>query len=104
LDPDSIEALNNLAWLLATSPEPALRNGPRAVQLAERACGLSKLPSLLGTLAAAYAEAGRFSDATRAAEQACARATQAGDAGTAARNGELLEFYRAGKPYREELK
>jgi hypothetical protein len=101
LDPNSIEALNNLAWLLATSPEPELRNGPRAVQLAEHACALSRLPSLLGTLAAAYAEAGRFSDATQAAEQASVRATEAGDPGTAARNRELLEFYRAGKAYHE---
>src|SRR5581483_11843316 len=92
LDPNSIEALNNMAWLMATSPETEIRNGPRAVQLAEHACALdSKLPFLLGTLAAAYAEAGRFSDAIHAAEQACARATKAGAPGTAARNRELLE-------------
>lgn len=105
LDPDSLEALNNLAWLLSTCPEPETRNGSRAVQLAERGCALthSKAPFMLGTLAAAYAEAGRFGDAVLAGEQAAARATDLGDLALAARNRELVELYRARKPYREEL-
>jgi len=102
-DPDSTEALNNLAWLLATSPQPDLRDGPRAVQLAERACTLSddKHAVMIGTLAAAYAEAGRFDDALAAAEKACAVAGAAGESATVARNRELMRLYRAGKPYRE---
>jgi tetratricopeptide (TPR) repeat protein len=103
LDPKSIEALNNLAWLLSTNPDPHTRNGSRAVQLAEQACGITEFraPFLLGTLAAAYAEAGRFGDAVLTGEQACARAGEAGDLATAAKNKELLEFYRANRPYRE---
>ena len=62
LEPDSIEGLNNLAWLLATCNDATIRDGARAVQLAEHACVLTdhKQGFLLGTLAAAYAEAGRF--------------------------------------------
>ncbi|HYA79178.1 MAG TPA: tetratricopeptide repeat protein, partial [Candidatus Nitrosopolaris sp.] len=65
LDPDSLSALNNLAWLLATAPEAALRDGHEAVRLAEHACQLTgyKEALLIGTLAAAYAEAGRYDDA-----------------------------------------
>jgi len=79
LAPDSIEALNNLAWILATNPDPQLRDGPRAVRLAEHAGTITgyKLPFVLGTLAAAYAEAGRFNEAIGSAEQACARAGEA---------------------------
>jgi tetratricopeptide (TPR) repeat protein len=104
IDPTSIEGLNNLAWLLATSPDPGVRDGARAVQLAERACSLtgSKVPVFLGTLAAAYAEAGRFGEAIATAERACAFATEAGDTATAAKNQELLGIYRANRPYRDQ--
>jgi len=62
LKPDSVEALNNLAWLLATSADDSLRNGAEAVRAAERACRITGYKEVvpLGTLAAAYAEAGRF--------------------------------------------
>jgi tetratricopeptide (TPR) repeat protein len=103
LDPDSIEALNNLAWLLATRPEPDLRDGPRAVELARRACVISSFSQavMIGTLAAAYAEAGKFADAIATAERASALATQTGFPEVAAKNAELLQLYRNGKPYRE---
>jgi tetratricopeptide (TPR) repeat protein len=102
LKPDLVEALNNLAWILASHPSDALRNGTEAVRLAERACELSERrePVLLGTLAAAYAEAGRFSDAVKTAEKARDLATAAGLKDVAAKNSELLELYRAGKPCR----
>jgi Flp pilus assembly protein TadD len=102
LKPDLVEALNNLAWILAAHPTDALRNGTEAVRLAERACELSERrePVLLGTLAAAYAEAGRFSDAVKTAEKARDLATAAGLKDVAAKNSELLELYRAGKPCR----
>jgi uncharacterized protein HemY len=103
LDPNSIEGLNNLAWLLSTSPEASVRDGGRAVTLAERGCSLTefKMPVLLGTLGAAYAEAGRFAEAIAAAERACAAASQAGDTATASKNQELLGLYRANRAYRE---
>lgn len=96
-------ALNNLAWILATYPDPEVRNGAEAVNLAERACKLTdyKQPIVVGTLAAAYAEVGRFADAIATAEKArvLAEAEQADD--LVAKNVKLLELYRAGKPYRD---
>ncbi len=103
-DPKCLSALNNLAWLLATDPDAQIRNGPRAVQLAERACQLTewKAAFLMGTLAAAYAEAGRFADAAAMAERArdLARADKQED--IARKNEQLLQLYRAGRPFREE--
>ncbi len=65
-------ALRNLAWVLATCPEAALRDGPRAVALARRAAAQSggADPLALLTLSAAYAEAGQWAEAMAAAEQA----------------------------------
>jgi Flp pilus assembly protein TadD len=72
IQPDDAYALNNLAWVLATCPEASARNGSKAVELAQQAEQLSKRsnPSILGTLAAAYAEAGRFPEATTTAQRA----------------------------------
>jgi protein O-mannosyl-transferase len=103
IKPDAVEALNNLAWALATSHDSEVRNGAEAVRLAERACELTRYETimLVGTLAAAYAEAGRFADAVTAAEQACALASKANDSALLGKNQELLQLYRAGRPYHE---
>jgi tetratricopeptide (TPR) repeat protein len=100
---DLPEALNNLAWLLATSSDSSLRDGAEAVRLAQRACQLSgnNEPSMLGTLAAAYAEAGRFPAAVETAEKAIRLAKASGNTGFVAAYQQLLELYRAGKPHRE---
>lgn len=104
--PASPELHNNLAWLLATHPDATIRNSVRAVQLAEQACRLTenRQAFFLGTLAAAYAEAGRFAEAVATAQRAIELATAAGQTQVAARNAELLELYRAGKPYHEPAK
>jgi tetratricopeptide (TPR) repeat protein len=101
--PAFTNALNNFAWLLATDKDAQVRNGQQAIQLAERACSLTewKQPLLLGTLAAGYAEAGRFADAVKTAEQALSLARAAADKDVARRNEDLLELYRQGKPFRE---
>ena len=103
IDPDSTEALNNLAWLLAANSDPAIRDGARAVEYGERACRLTdyKQTTMVGTLAAAYAEAGRFPEAVATAEKACALAAAANDHTLLEKNLQLLELYRAGKPYHE---
>jgi Tfp pilus assembly protein PilF len=103
LQPDSPEVLNNLGWLLATQRDPALRDGAEAVRLAERACALTgrSQPLLLGTLAAAYAEARRFDEAVRTGEEAARLAEAAGQTDLARKNQELVASYRAGKPYHE---
>jgi protein O-mannosyl-transferase len=103
LNPDFTPALNNLAWLLATLPNPALRDGAEAVRLAEQACGMgpARQASLISTLAAAYAEAGRFDDAIRTAREAVELAEAAGGRGLVERNSRLLESYQAHRPWRE---
>jgi tetratricopeptide (TPR) repeat protein len=70
--PESILALNNLAWILSASPDGKIRNGNRAVELAKKAVELSGGNNLLflRTLAAAYAEAGRFPEALSTAQRA----------------------------------
>jgi hypothetical protein len=67
--PSSTEVMNDLAWALATSPEENLRNGSRALKLAQeadKATGGSN-PYILDTLAAAYAETGNYSEAIKRA-------------------------------------
>jgi protein O-mannosyl-transferase len=100
------EPLNNLAWLLATGDRAEPRDGELAVRLAERACNLTdhKVTIMVGTLAAAYAQAGRFTEAVAAAEKACALADQNGEPVLLEKNQQLLQLYRAGKPYHEPQK
>jgi 4-amino-4-deoxy-L-arabinose transferase-like glycosyltransferase len=95
--------LNNLAWTLATSKDTHIRNGERAVQLAELACDLThySLTFMVGTLAAAYAEAGRFDDAIATAQKACALASEAGEPDLLKKNQELLALYLKHQPYHE---
>lgn len=71
LEPGRLPVLGNLAWLLATCPDKAARNGAEAVALAEKAAELSHRsdPILLDGLGAAFAEAGRFEEAIRAGER-----------------------------------
>ena len=71
-------------------------NAERAVACAKRACELTRheVPILVGTLAAAYAEAGRFDDAIATAQRAHALASAQGNAELAQRNLALLELYR----------
>jgi len=77
-DPNSLPLLNQTAWVLATCPDASVRNGPEAVELAERAVKVSPGPDpgLLDVLAAAYAEVGRFLEAVQIAHRALDLATQ----------------------------
>jgi protein O-mannosyl-transferase len=102
LKPEFDAALNNLAMFRATCKQPEFRNGHEAVQLAEAACRLSGRhnPSFLGTLAAAYAEAGRFADAVKTMEEALALAKASGANDLVPIQTQMLQQFRAGKPYR----
>jgi tetratricopeptide (TPR) repeat protein len=106
LQPDLPEALDRLAWIAATDPRPELRNGPEAVNMAQRACELTehKLAQYLATLAAAYAEAGQSAEAASAAETAGKLAASAGQKEMAAKCGNLLDAVKSGKPWRETPK
>ena len=103
LRPDWPEVLNNLAWLLATHPNAQARDGARAVPLAERACQLTGSTNLwlLSTLAAAYAEAGRYVEAGSAQQRVCDLAAAQGHTNVVERFQHRLELYRSGQPYHE---
>jgi tetratricopeptide (TPR) repeat protein len=103
LRPDWAAMYNNLAWLLATTADEQLRDGERAVKLAERACELTeyKQAGALDTLGAAYACAGRYDEAAEAAEKGVKLAREAGQAQLAEDIGKHLALYKDGKPYRE---
>jgi Flp pilus assembly protein TadD len=105
LNANALNVLNNLAWLLATCPEGRLRDGAQAVQYAERACELTHegAASLVGTLAAAYAEAGRYDEAVTAAEKACGLAVAAGEKDLLERTQRQLALYRTRQSYHEAV-
>lgn len=96
------EAAGEQAWRLATSAAPAVRDGHRAVSLAEEVCEVTAFSAydMLDTLAAAYAAVGRFEDAVRVATQAETIARQHGSPAAGIIAGRLKE-YRAGRPWRE---
>jgi tetratricopeptide (TPR) repeat protein len=100
IEPADMEVQNNLAWLLATCAQASLRNGDKAVQLARQANELAggKNPVVLGTLAAALAEAGQFSEAARNAREAMALAQAVGQASLVRKLSGELQFYEAGRP------
>jgi tetratricopeptide (TPR) repeat protein len=99
--PDLARVCNKLAWLLATSPTPSLRNGPRALELAQRASRFAqgKNPAFLATLAAACAEAGQFGEAIKTIDQALPLA--ANDAVLAGSLERQKALAKAGLPFRE---
>ena len=92
---------NDLAWSLATSPDPGLRNGPLAVKLAEGACQKTdyRETALVGTLAAAYAEAGRFDDAISTAQKTITLAKQNNQQDLLLANQKSLALYLRHQPY-----
>jgi len=102
--PDSPRTLDELAWLFATYPDSNVRDGAEAVRLAERACALTdrRVPALLATLAAAYAETGDFSRGVAAGEEALTRAQAIGDADSAKLSENILMALRADLPYRHK--
>lgn len=106
LKPDFLEAYNSAARLLAVCPDVSVRNGEYAVQYAIKACELTewKDDSLLATLAAAYAEAGRFGDAvnwqSKYLESDYLKSNPSSDTPEKARA--RLSLYEQNKPYHEE--
>jgi tetratricopeptide (TPR) repeat protein len=103
LAPEDPHSRNNLAWVLATASDSSIRDGPKAVGFAQQAVQLSggREPLFLRTLAAAYAESGRFSEAIAVAQQAVGIANMQAKPDMAKRlNGDLVLF-RGNLPLRE---
>jgi Flp pilus assembly protein TadD, contains TPR repeats len=106
LAPKSISTLTNLAWLLATSQDASLRNGPKAVELAGQADRLvgGTNTLVLRTLAAAYAENGEFANAIRTARSAIQLARMHGEDSLTTDIDQQIALYQLRMPYREAAK
>lgn len=103
--PGYAKSLNNAAWLLATSADPALRNPARSVELARKGVAVAGAnPGMLDTLAAALAAAGDYAAAADTAREAEARAVAAGSQALAADIGSRRELYAQGLPYHAKNK
>ena len=100
LRPDWILPLNDAALILATHPDPKIRDARQAVVFAERAAKLTQYrnPVVLATLGVAYAAAGRIDDAISAAEVALPLASTQGDEQLANNIRSQLELYKKAKP------
>jgi tetratricopeptide (TPR) repeat protein len=98
-----VEALDLLARILAASHDSGIRNGTEAVRLAARAVDLTKTNDArtLDTLAAAFAETGRFADAIACAQHAADIASAAGQAEFAAQIRSRTKLYQTNQPLRE---
>jgi len=103
--PDNFVFVNRLAWVLATCPEPSVRDGAQAVRLAQalNLASEDREPRFLGTLAAAYAEVGEFTQAIEAAERAVTLASASGDKVLADTLRLHIHRYQAGSAYHEML-
>ena len=102
IDPDHMNAEVNLAWVLATSSDDSMRNGARAVQLAEDVANRAGHPNaiVLRALAAAYAEVGRFNDAIATAQQAIEIARATGNQGLIVDLQRSIAAYQSNQPIR----
>jgi Tfp pilus assembly protein PilF len=103
IQPDNGNAMSNLAWVFATSPNQSLRDGHKAVELAEQALRLSgnRIPILFRTLAAAYAESGRFAEAIQTAQQGIELANSQGNSGLATELQGNIALYQERQPLRD---
>ena len=103
IQPDNGNAMSNLAWVFATSPDQSLRDGPKAVRLAEQALRISggRIPILFRTLAAAYAESGEFSKAIQTAQLGIGLANSQGNPGLATELEGNIALYQEQKPLRD---
>jgi protein O-mannosyl-transferase len=103
IQPENGNAMSNLAWVFATSPDDSLRDGGKAVHLAQEAMRISdrRIPLLFRTLAAAYAEAGDFSKAIQTAQEGIELATSKGNPNLATELQGNISLYQEQRPLRD---
>lgn len=102
LDADNVPAVNRLAWMAATCPEPRFRYGVLALDLAHRATALAPSPATMDTLAAAYAEIGRFKEAVETQQKVLAEAKRRGFRASSLEDyGKRLTQYRKRQAWRD---
>ena len=101
--PDSLQVLNDMAWVLATSRDDSLRNGVQALPLAQHAAQLTseQEPAILGTLSAVYAEMGQFNKAIELGLRAADLAMQQHKSVLAQNLTERLALFRSKTPIRQ---
>ncbi len=104
INPGHMNAEVNLAWVLATTPDDSLRNGARAVQLAEDVMNRAGHANaiVLRTLAAAYAETARFNDAIAAAQQGIEIARATNNPGLVEDLERSIDAYKLNQPIRSQ--
>ena len=107
INPRAFRAYNNKAWIFATSPDNVYRDGAKAIELAKKALELDQKAlikdMILDTLAAAYAEAGRFEDAIITQEKVIVLLKKEGNPTNLIKQcKERLKLYKAHKPFREK--
>ena len=103
LNPNYANAYNSQAWILATCPDEKYRDGGQAVELAQKAVELDPGVNTLDTLAAAYAEVGRFGDAITTEERVLSLLSIESEAEGLREYIEHLESYKSHKPWREKM-
>ncbi|MBL9116497.1 MAG: tetratricopeptide repeat protein [Verrucomicrobiaceae bacterium] len=103
LSPDHVNSLSELAWVLSTAADDSIRDGNRALTLAQRAAAITQYtePRVLRSLAASFAEIGDFSQAQTYANKAHQLANGVGDQSYAEQLAEQIAKYRNQKPWRE---
>jgi Flp pilus assembly protein TadD len=102
LSPNTLEAANNLAWILAAHPDENLRSAEEALALAERLCSITKQEHVpfLDTLSIALANSGDYQRAIDVANKAVALYPEESSADAAPIRARI-KLYQSGKPYRE---
>ncbi len=105
IQPDFPDALDGLAWILSTDANAGFRNGTEAVKMAEQACTLTGRndPKKLKTLAAAYAETGRFAEAIQTLQTAKDLAAKMNRPQLMNDCAAMLESFQKSKPWRDAL-
>jgi tetratricopeptide (TPR) repeat protein/mono/diheme cytochrome c family protein len=101
INPDLLEPMASLAWVLATSSDARLRRPGEAVQLAERAATRTSRGdvTILDTLAAAYASAGRYAEAVATESTALEIVEKAGATSAAEPIRARLDLYKKKRPF-----
>jgi tetratricopeptide (TPR) repeat protein len=102
LAPEDTGVLNNLAWVLATSPDDGVRNADRSIEIGTKACDLTKYekPHILSTLASGYAEKGDWENAIKWSSKAVELGAKEEDVSDQLQKE--LDSYKEKKPWREK--
>ena len=104
LAPNNLVAMNNVAWILATSPDDSIRDPEQALILAKRVADGTRhqAVSALDTLAAAYAASGSYAEAVEVVNEAIKLARGTGQTAELPKLQRALELYRKGQPFRDQ--